>query len=260
MHARQTTSVAFVPGFMQRAEAWAPVAGHIAKRGWPTRLVDFERPDLPSAIAAIEAAAADKAVVVAYSMGGRLAIQAAARAPGVFNGGLVLVGATPGIEDAGRRRSRRAADEELAEWMESQRIERVVTHWESQSVFATQSRELVRSQRPGRLAHDPCFLANQLRATGQGVMPPVWRRLGKLEIPVLAIAGELDERYARIAQRMARRLPNAKSAIVEGAGHAPQLERPGEVARLLTEFLDEHFRDRVGGDRDAEPRARRNRK
>jgi pimeloyl-ACP methyl ester carboxylesterase len=83
------------------------------------------------------------------------------------------------------------------------------------------------------------------------VLTPVWDRLPRLPLPVLAIAGAEDERYARVARRMAERLPNGRAAFVPGAGHAPQLERPDEVAELLLEFLDEHFGDRVGGGRDS---------
>lgn len=231
-HAQETTNVAFVPGFMQRAEAWAPVAERIAEHGWPITY------------------GAAAGVVVAYSHGGRVAIQAAVRDSTKF-AGLVLVGATPGIEDDAERAARRAADEELARWIETHSIEEVVARWEEQPVFATQSRELVDAQRPGRLSHDPKELAEQLRSTGQGVFEPVWDGLADLTIPVLAIAGGLDERYATIAVRMAHALPGGRAAIVDGAGHAPQLEQPDAIAGLLLEFLDEHFGERVVGDGDA---------
>jgi pimeloyl-ACP methyl ester carboxylesterase len=32
--------------------------------------------------------------------------------------------------------------------------------------------------------------------------------------------------------------PNARAAIVEDAGHAPHLQRPDEVARLIEAFLN----------------------
>ena len=232
-HAQETTNVAFVPGFMQRAEAWAPVAERVLERGWP---ISYGR---------------GRGVVVGYSHGGRVAIQEAVRGPQRC-AGLVLVSATPGIEDDAVRAQRLAEDKELAAWIETHSIEQVVARWERLPVFATQSPELVEAQRPGRLSHDPKQLAQQLRATGQGVFEPVWHRLADLPIPVLAIAGELDDRYAIIARRMAEALPNGRAAIVAGAGHAPQLEQPDTVTGLLLEFLDEHFGEGVVGDGDAE--------
>ena len=57
----------------------------------------------------------------------------------------------------------------------------------------------------------------------------------RLPAPLLAIAGERDERYVEIARRM------GNAAIVPGAGHAAHLERPKAVAALLRDFLDEHL-------------------
>jgi 2-succinyl-6-hydroxy-2,4-cyclohexadiene-1-carboxylate synthase len=190
--------------------------------------------------------------VAGYSHGGRVAIQRAVREPAALTG-LILVGATPGIEDDAEREARRLQDEELAAWIETHTIEDVVARWESQPIFATQTPALVEAQRPGRLSHDPKRLAEQLRTTGQGVFEPVWDALPSLDIPVLAIAGELDFKYAEIARRMAGMLPKGCARIVPGAGHAPQLERPAAVAELLLEFLDDHFGEGVRADGDSQP-------
>jgi 2-succinyl-6-hydroxy-2,4-cyclohexadiene-1-carboxylate synthase len=233
---------------MQRGDAWAPVAARIATR-WRTALVDFAEPTLDACVSTVRSAAAG-GVAVAYSMGGRIALHAALRDPAPFRA-LVLVGATPGIEDDAARRSRRAADESLAEWMEGARIDAVVDHWESQAVFDTQSYALVAAQRPGRLSHEPRELAAMLRATGQGSLEPLWDRLGELTIPVLAVAGEDDDKYTAVATRMADALSNGRAALVPGAGHAAHLEQPEAFSGLLADFLDEHLGERRVGDSDA---------
>jgi 2-succinyl-6-hydroxy-2,4-cyclohexadiene-1-carboxylate synthase len=233
---------------MQRGDAWTPVAARLARR-WRTLLVDFDLPTLDACVDAVRVAGRGRAVV-AYSMGGRIALHAAVRHPGELRA-LVLVGATAGIADEGLRRARRAADDSLAERMESQRIDAVVAEWESQPVFATQGAELVRAQQAGRLSHDPRDLAAMLRATGQGTVEPLWDRLGELSLPVLAIAGARDEKYADIAERIAAAVPNGRAALVAGAGHAAHLERPAAFSELVAEFLDEHLGQHVVVDRDA---------
>jgi 2-succinyl-6-hydroxy-2,4-cyclohexadiene-1-carboxylate synthase len=227
----QAPLVVFVPGFMQRGEAWAPVAG-IVSESYTTLCVDFAANTLAGRLDELRAAAPPGAVAVGYSMGGRLALQLAAREPERF-GALVTVGAAAGIEDPGERRARREADEALATWIEGQPIEAVVERWESQPVFAGQSPELVEAQRAGRRSHRPGELAELLRSAGQGAAEPVWERIGSLPMPLLAIAGERDERYAAAARRLAELAPRGRCELVPGAGHAAHLERPDAVAELI---------------------------
>ena len=240
----------FIPGFMQHGEAWSPVAERVAPVH-PTLCLGFESWTFEERLAEISAACPPRSIAVAYSMGGRLALHAAVREPERL-AGLVLVGASAGIEDVGERQSRRALDEALADWIEGRSMEEVVARWESMPVFAGQSPAVVAAQRPGRLTHDPALLASLLRSAGQGALPPLWERLGAIRCPVMAVAGAGDERYAAAARRMAELFPRGQSRLVAGAGHAPQLERPDEFAAVLLEFLDEHLGDGSGGDLDAE--------
>jgi 2-succinyl-6-hydroxy-2,4-cyclohexadiene-1-carboxylate synthase len=230
--------VTFVPGFMQRGEAWEPVAGALAER-YSVRCLDFTSWTFEERLEEIPASDA----LVGYSMGGRLALHAALLRPYAFRS-LALVGVSAGVDDVD---ARRRTDEELASWIETHSIEEVVERWERQPVFESQSPELRARQRPGRLRHHPRELAKLLRSAGQGATPPVWDRLHELRCPVLLIAGERDERYIDAAHRMASLVAEARVAIVPAAGHAPQLEQP----QLVAELLDEHFADRLVVDREA---------
>ena len=223
---------------MQRGDTWEPVIAHVRGRYHATT-VEFGEPTREACLDAI-AHAGEGCVLVGYSMGGRLALRAALLNPRAYRA-LVLLGATPGIEGDAQRRSREAADAELADWMERSSMQAIADHWENQPIFATQDWTLIERQRRGRLSHDPKWLAALLRATGQGVLPPVWDELERLRIPVLAVAGDRDDKYAQIAERMAERLPAGRWALVPGAGHAAHLEDPDAFADLLLDFLDEHL-------------------
>jgi len=227
--------VLFIPGFMQRGDAWRPVAELLPER-YPSALLDHAEHSFEGRLREIAERGAGR-VLVGYSLGGRLALRAAIRSPGAFSA-VVTVGATAGIDEAPLRAARAEADERLASWIEAAPIEDIVALWARQPLFADQPDSLVEAQRAGRLSQDPRSLALLLRTVGQGVLEPVWHELSQLELPVLAIAGARDEGYARAAKRIASTAPHGRAAIVEDAGHAPQLQRPGEVARLLTEFLD----------------------
>lgn len=218
---------------MQPAEAWAPVAEAFAG----VRLLEHGEHTYERRLAEI-AEAGQGALVVGYSLGGRLALRAVLREPARY-AGLVTIGATAGIDEPATRSARAEADDRLASWMETAPIESIVGVWERQPLFADQSEALIEAQRPGRLAQDPRELAAILRTAGQGVLEPVWHQLLTLELPVLAVAGARDEGYSAAARRIADTAPRGRAAIVEHAGHAPQLQRPDEVARLLADFADQ---------------------
>jgi 2-succinyl-6-hydroxy-2,4-cyclohexadiene-1-carboxylate synthase len=230
--------VLFIPGFMQRGDAWRPVAELLPER-YPSTMLDHSEHSFEGRLREIEESGAD--VLVGYSLGGRLALRAALRAPDSYSA-VVLVGSTAGIDEGPLRVARADADEKLASWMEAMPIEDIVGLWERQPLFADQPDALIEAQRPGRLSHDPRSLALLLRTAGQGVLEPVWHELRALELPLLAIAGARDDGYARAAKRIASTAPNGRLAIVEEAGHAPQLQQPDEVARLISEFLDAALR------------------
>jgi 2-succinyl-6-hydroxy-2,4-cyclohexadiene-1-carboxylate synthase len=173
--------VLFIPGFMQRGDAWRPVAELLPER-YPSTLLDHAEHSFEGRMreiaehAARASTAGDPPVLAGYSLGGRLALRAALRSPESFSG-VVLVGSTAGIEDGPMRVTRTEADEKLASWMEAMPIEDIVSLWERQPLFADQSESLVEAQRPGRLSHEPRSLALLLRTAGQGALEPVWHEL-----------------------------------------------------------------------------------
>jgi 2-succinyl-6-hydroxy-2,4-cyclohexadiene-1-carboxylate synthase len=228
-------AILFVPGFMQRGDAWAPLLERLPDRIGALAL-DHREHDLNGRLAEV-AAAGEGAVLCGYSLGGRLALRAALREPERYRG-VITIGASAGIEEPVERGSRAQADERLAGWMEAMPIAEIVTVWERQPLFADQSDALVEAQRPGRLSHDPRALALLLRTAGQGVLAPVWHELEQLELPLLAVAGARDERYAAAAERLAERVPAGRAALVENAGHAAHLQQPEAVAALVADFSD----------------------
>jgi 2-succinyl-6-hydroxy-2,4-cyclohexadiene-1-carboxylate synthase len=226
--------VLFIPGFMQRGDAWRPVAELLPER-YPSTMLDHGEHSFEGRLREIEGSGAS--VLVGYSLGGRLALRAALRSPESYRA-LVLVGTTAGIEEGPLRVARAEADEKLASWMEAMPMEDIVGLWERQPLFADQSDALVEAQRPGRLSQDPRSLALLLRTAGQGTLEPVWHEMRALELPLLAIAGARDDGYSRAAKRIASTAPNGRVAIVENAGHAAHLQQPDAVATLISDFLD----------------------
>ena len=226
--------ILLIPGFMQGAGAWAPAAALLGADHEVTALEHREH-TYEGRLDEI-AAAGEGAVLCGYSLGGRLALRAALRSPD-RHAAVITVGASAGIEEPEARSARATADDRLAGWMETSRIEDIVSVWERQPLFADQVDALVEAQRPGRLAQDPRSLALLLRTAGQGALAPVWHELETLRPPLLALAGARDDAYARVAERMAETAPDGRVALVEGAGHAAHLQQPEAFARQVFGFL-----------------------
>ena len=181
----------------------------------------------------------DSANLVAYSMGGRVALHLATVAPDRVRS-MILESSSPGIADPIERQKRVAADNLLADYIERKGVDAFVDRWESLPLFESQRnlpvavRAALRGQ---RLQNNPLGLTNCLRGMGAGRQESLWPRLSSIEMPVLLVAGQLDVKYCRIAREMVNLLPNARLAIFDNTGHAVHLERPAAFDREVLEFL-----------------------
>jgi 2-succinyl-6-hydroxy-2,4-cyclohexadiene-1-carboxylate synthase len=175
------------------------------------------------------------ATYVGYSLGGRLCLRLAVDHPELVQS-LVLVGASPGLADAGEREARRAADEALAADIERVGTAAFLDRWLAQPLFATLSPQP--EDLESRRSNSPAGLARALRRLGTGAQEPLWERLAGVKMPVLAVTGEDDVKFSRLAADMAAAIGvNAQAVALAGAGHAAHLERPVSFHRLLTAFL-----------------------
>ena len=192
-------------------------------------------------VALLDHLGVDRAAVMGYSMGGRVALRLALQAPERL-WALVLESASPGIEDEAEREARIRSDADLAGAIERDGIEAFVERWQAMPLFATQARipDAVRDElRRQRLRNDARGLAGCLRGMGAGQQEPVLASMGDIRMPALLLAGALDGKYCALARRMAASLPCARTEIVPDAGHAVHLEQPAAFADAVRGFLDD---------------------
>jgi 2-succinyl-6-hydroxy-2,4-cyclohexadiene-1-carboxylate synthase len=152
----------------------------------------------------------------------------------------VLESTSPGIADPARRAERLVADRLLAEAIERDGVPAFVDRWERLPLWASQralpeaAHALLRAQ---RLANDATGLANSLLGAGAGVDEPVLPQLGTIAAPTLLVAGALDAPYVWYGRELERAIPKARLVVVPDAGHAVHLERSGELAVAVADFL-----------------------
>lgn len=235
--------IVLLHGFGQTCRCWGPLAPALARTH---EVVRVDAPghggsagvaaDLPTT-GRLVAEVGGPAVYLGYSMGARMALHVATEVPGAVRA-LVLVGGTPGIEDEAARAERRAADVAQAQRIRVEGVDAFVERWLAMPMFAGLPPEArFEDERRRNTAEG---LAASLERAGTGSQAPLWDVLPRIEVPVLVVAGEDDHRYAAIAERTAAAIgPNARTALVPGAGHSAHLEQPDRAVDLVVGWLAE---------------------
>lgn len=89
--------------------------------------------------------------------------------------------------------------------------------------------------------HVPSYLhAYRVFATGDAAIGP---ELGAIRVPSLAVTGELDPGSTpEMTRRLGEAIPGARTAVVPRARHMLPVERPAELAGIITAFIEESSR------------------
>ena len=227
-------------GFGGTGHAWDGVAARLRPERYLPLALDLpghgtmggERPiTFAGCVAHVLARAPGRFALCGYSLGGRVALHVALAAPRRVTR-LVLVSTSAGIEQDARRAARRVADEALARELENGSFERFIERWRSQPLFAGEPPEADALARADQARNSPSGLAAALRGLGSGEMQPLWGRLAELSMPVTIVAGERDEKYLAIGERMQRLIPRAELVVAEG-GHGLPRENPQAIAEAI---------------------------
>lgn len=300
-HGTSTVPVVLVHGFAQQASTWDDTARLFADAG--ARCFGFElaghgagacsaggdpaeRPDFfdlcfqARALLAFCGVVARDAgvapVLVGYSMGGRVALQAACLAADDLRGGgeldrtalrssaafasrnrachldaiaaLILESAGLGPVDDAAREALRERNFAWAARVRDEGVSAFMDWWAGLPLFESQ-RNLDDDQRErlraGRLANDAESLALSFERAGAHAMPSKQEtvhalcELSRRGIPVSYLAGEFDAKYCKVASTLRAESQGAISCrIVAAAGHNIHLEQPEAFGAILEEVVE----------------------
>ncbi|MEV2224758.1 alpha/beta hydrolase [Nocardia vinacea] len=237
-------------GGAQNAHTWDTVAlalnrplvaldlpGHGHSDWWPDHLYTPHR--LADAVAtAVDTVAPQAKAVIGMSLGGLTAVRLAARRPDLVRR-LIIVDVTPGTGDNPNKTAAIVAfvngPTDFGSFDEI--LERTVAHNPSRSVQSLR-RGVLHNARPrddGRWI----WRYDRLRPTADGSLDfsPLWDDVSAVQAPLLLVRGArspvVDD--ADVAE-LRRRRPGAQVAVVDGAGHSVQGDRPLELAALIRDF------------------------
>ncbi len=181
----------------------------------------------------------EKAYLVGYSLGARLALGLALERPRSL-AGVLLIGVHPGLTDPAEREQRERAERLLVARLEQQGLPAFLDYWQALPLFASQATvkaPALASQRRWRQRHSAAGLAVALRQLGLGSMPSFVNRLAELRLPIRLMVGERDTKFRRVASEMLPSLLRGTYQMVPAAGHNLILEQPSRVAAAIVEEL-----------------------
>ena len=180
--------------------------------------------------------------LIGYSMGARVALYAATKYPERFKA-LVLEGVNPGLQDDKERDKRLALDRQRASEIEKVGISRYIENWYEADLFRTLKRhpERLNMIKAVRKNNDTAWMAKVLRELSVGRQLSLWDKLDELNMPVLLIAGELDDKYKKIVYRIKDYLKDSQVRLIPEAGHNTHLEEPEQFSKSLKCFLKEKY-------------------
>ncbi len=236
--------IVLVHGFTQTARCWGPEAADLAR---DHEVIRVDAPghggsaDILAGLRTGGRLIADQggeATYLGYSMGARFCLHLALSNPDLVRG-LVLIGGTAGIEDPDERAARRVQDLHTAARIEREGLDAFLDAWLRQPLFARLPAD--RSFRAERRANTIAGLMSSLEQAGTGSQDPSWHKLHRLTMPVLVVAGALDDKFSTLAHRLAETIgDNATVALVSDAGHAAHLEQPDAFLAVLRPWLTAH--------------------
>jgi 2-succinyl-6-hydroxy-2,4-cyclohexadiene-1-carboxylate synthase len=248
--------ILFLHGFTGSLKDWIVVAKHIDSR-FNIAILDFighgesDSPEdeklystesiIEQIDLAINSITNEKIILAGYSMGSRAALSYADRHQEKLNA-MILESASPGITSENLRKERIAADEELAQFILDNPIEKFIHYWMNIDLFKSQKclpEEKLELIYENKLNNNKVGLANSLKGFGSGKMPSLFDNLKNININTLLISGELDEKFRNINLHMSQLLQSSEYIVIKGAGHNTHLEKEEEYIKEVNNFLNQ---------------------
>lgn len=235
------TRIVALHGFLGHARDWEPLKASLTKLATD---LDFQAVELFSGgeIQGLSEWAkkfnqeqrgrhVERNILVGYSLGGRLALQAAIDKPGLWDE-VVLISSHPGYMSDEERQERLRSDRVWAEKFIQLPWEEVVHLWNDQPVFAG-------SEEPERLEgeHSRELLSKAIVQWSLANQNFEGEALVNLKPKLHWYAGEKDERFVGLFQHLKVDGFIEDVQVIKNAGHRLIFDNPEELAQQLVHSL-----------------------
>jgi pimeloyl-ACP methyl ester carboxylesterase len=173
--------------------------------------------------ALLDKAGADEAVLVGHSLGGFASLRFYLDHPDRVRA-LVLFGSGPGYRDAEARGKWNDMADRFAKSVEERGLD----------ILKKASAEV-----SGATHRSATALAHASRGMLAQQDSRVMDAITGIDVPTLVMIGSEDKPFMGSSEYMAKKIPGARLAVIDGAGHAASIEKPDAFNDALLAFLDD---------------------
>lgn len=246
----------FLHGFLGRPSDWAVVKAHLPQHdGLRIFTPDYFKEtslgpqhsfeswaDNFTRWVEIHGCSGERNILVGYSLGGRLALHALQRKPGLWHR-VVLVSTNPGFNDvheffeptSEERRQRWMNDSFWAEEFLKAPWDTVIRNWNAQPVFGGGETEPLRIEK--EYSREMLSLAlTQWSLAQQRNMRDL---LQKQTAKVLWLVGERDEKYVEMSRRLQQEVPGLRWDIIPASSHRILFDSPKELGEKIRQLIQQ---------------------
>ena len=176
-------------------------------------------------------------VLLGYSMGGRLAMHLLIAQPKLWDAA-IFVSANPGTASVAERSARKELDHNWTQRFLKDDWEKVVFDWNKQNLFTNTlpPKDALALPRPEK-DFDRKALARVLEEWSLAQQDDLAVRLAQVNIPVLWMAGEHDEKYCDLLSGFPQVAKSHRFEKISGAAHRAPWDHPSEFISKLESFL-----------------------
>jgi pimeloyl-ACP methyl ester carboxylesterase len=247
LHGLGATKISWLPLLAPLAERFRVIAPDLPGHGESAKP---RAPYTPAFYAGavrrlLDAVGTDAALLVGNSMGGRIALEVAVRAPRRVSGMVLLDPAVAGLPFPYYARLLRLLPVEAGALPLPVRRRLVLLGIRQlfgdpdrlpENAYQAGADEFLRIYRSRRAR---VALLSSIRGLMADRTDTFWERVRRIDAPTLVVWGELDRLVpARLGEILASSMPAAELAMLPGVGHVPQFEVPETTAELVRRFLD----------------------
>ncbi len=235
----KTIYLYFIHGFLQDNSVWSEISYKILINSSNVKkhYVDLLNSISPTAEDwsknfndNIERSANNLNVVIGYSLGGRLAMQAIADAPCLWDAG-ILIGAHPGFKTEQEKNDSLSFDLKWAEKFKQESFNSLLKEWNSLLIFGNKPNDFMPDQKYKNIYSEIC------KNYSKGLQPDLTEKIIKSGVPILYISGSNDLKYKTIGNSLANISKNIKHVVIENSFHRVPWENKNVFIKTVNDFL-----------------------